>query len=85
MSPFPNGMVDRITPATGPRERAHGRKPSGWTIPSRSPASRFANGCSRITFPQGRPPLEKVGVTLTPHVHAYEAMKIRILNGGHAT
>ena len=37
------------------------------------------------TFPQGRPPLEEVGVTLTPHVHAYEAMKIRILNGGHAT
>jgi mannitol 2-dehydrogenase len=24
-------------------------------------------------------------VTLTPHVHAYELMKIRILNGGHAT
>ena len=24
-------------------------------------------------------------MTFTPHVHAYEAMKIRILNGGHAT
>lgn len=35
-------------------------------------------------FPAGRPALEKVGVTFTPHVHAYEAMKIRILNGGHA-
>jgi mannitol 2-dehydrogenase len=35
-------------------------------------------------FPAGRPPLEKVGVTFTDHVHAYEAMKIRILNGGHA-
>jgi mannitol 2-dehydrogenase len=35
-------------------------------------------------FPAGRPPLEKVGVTFTPHVHAFEAMKIRILNGGHA-
>jgi mannitol 2-dehydrogenase len=36
-------------------------------------------------FPQGRPPLEDVGVTFTPHVHAFEMMKIRILNGGHAT
>jgi mannitol 2-dehydrogenase len=36
-------------------------------------------------FPQGRPALERVGVTLTPHVHAFEMMKIRILNGGHAT
>ena len=35
-------------------------------------------------FPSGRPALEKVGVTFTPHVHAYEMMKIRILNGGHA-
>jgi mannitol 2-dehydrogenase len=36
-------------------------------------------------FPSGRPPLEKVGVTFTSHVHAFEKMKIRILNGGHAT
>jgi mannitol 2-dehydrogenase len=32
----------------------------------------------------GRPALEKVGVTFTDQVHAFEAMKIRILNGGHA-
>jgi mannitol 2-dehydrogenase len=36
-------------------------------------------------FPAGRPAFEKVGVTFTPHVHAFEMMKIRILNGGHAT
>jgi mannitol 2-dehydrogenase len=36
-------------------------------------------------FPAGRPAWEKVGVTLTPHVHNFEMMKIRILNGGHAT
>jgi mannitol 2-dehydrogenase len=35
-------------------------------------------------FPAGRPALEEVGVTFTPHVAAYELMKIRILNGGHA-
>src|SRR3546814_20135939 len=35
-------------------------------------------------FASGRPALEKVGVTFTSHVHAFETMKIRILNGGHA-
>jgi hypothetical protein len=35
-------------------------------------------------FPSGRPAFEKVGVTLASDVAAYELMKIRILNGGHA-
>ena len=34
-------------------------------------------------FCAGRPDWDKVGATFTEHVHAYEAMKIRILNGGH--
>ncbi len=35
-------------------------------------------------FPAGRPALELVGVQFVPDVTPYEAMKIRILNGGHA-
>jgi mannitol 2-dehydrogenase len=35
-------------------------------------------------FSAGRPALEEVGVTFTAHVAAFELMKIRILNGGHA-
>jgi mannitol 2-dehydrogenase len=35
-------------------------------------------------FPTGRPALEEVGVTFTSHVAAFELMKLRILNGGHA-
>ncbi len=35
-------------------------------------------------FPTGRPPLEKVGVEFVRDVAAYELMKLRILNGGHA-
>jgi mannitol 2-dehydrogenase len=34
-------------------------------------------------FCAGRPPWEEVGATLTHDVHAYESMKIRILNAGH--
>ncbi|TMV64198.1 mannitol dehydrogenase family protein, partial [Thioclava sp. BHET1] len=80
---FPNGMVDRITPATGPREIARAK---GFGIEDAAPVTcePFRQWVMEDHFPAGRPPLEKVGVTFTEHVHLYEAMKIRILNGGHA-
>jgi mannitol 2-dehydrogenase len=80
---FPNGMVDRITPATGPRERALAAE-YGLDDPVPVTCEPFRQWVLEDNFPTGRPALEKVGVTFTPHVHAYEAMKIRILNGGHA-
>ena len=36
-------------------------------------------------FPAGRPALERVGVQFVGDVTPFELMKIRILNGGHAT
>lgn len=81
---FPNGMVDRITPATGPRERAMAAAFGLRDDPVPVTCEPFRQWVLEDHFPAGRPPLEKVGVTFTPHVHAYEAMKIRILNGGHA-
>ena len=81
---FPNGMVDRITPATGPRERDMAAA-FGMTDPVPVTCEPFRQWVLEDNFPQGRPAFEAVGVTLTPHVHAFEAMKIRILNGGHAT
>ena len=36
-------------------------------------------------FCNGRPPLEDVGVQFVPDVSPYETMKLRILNGGHAS
>jgi mannitol 2-dehydrogenase len=80
---FPNGMVDRITPATGPRERALAQA-FGLNDPVPVTCEPFRQWVLEDNFPAGRPPLEEVGVTFTDHVHAYEAMKIRILNGGHA-
>ncbi len=81
---FPNGMVDRITPATGPRERALAAT-FGLTDPVPVTCEPFRQWVLEDTFPAGRPPLELAGVTFTPHVHAFELMKLRILNGGHAT
>jgi len=81
---FPNGMVDRITPATGPRERAIAADFGLGSDPVPVTCEPFRQWVLEDHFPAGRPPLEKVGVTFTPHVHEFETMKIRILNGGHA-
>ena len=80
---FPNGMVDRITPATGARERALATS-FGLSDSVPVTAEGFRQWVLEDNFPTGRPALERVGVTFTNQVHAFEAMKIRILNGGHA-
>jgi mannitol 2-dehydrogenase len=81
---FPNGMVDRITPATGPREI--GIVASEYAIDDQWPVfcEEFKQWVLEDKFPQGRPALEEVGVQFVPDVAPYEHMKIRILNGGHA-
>ncbi len=81
---FPNGMVDRITPATGPREV--GIVASEYAIDDNWPVfcEEFKQWVLEDHFPAGRPALESVGVQFVPDVAPYEHMKIRILNGGHA-
>jgi mannitol 2-dehydrogenase len=82
---FPNGMVDRITPATGDRERSLLSETFG--IEDRWPVfcESFKQWVLEDDFPAGRPALERVGVQFVPDVAPFEHMKIRILNGGHAT
>ncbi|MFV0293562.1 MAG: mannitol dehydrogenase family protein [Paracoccus sp. (in: a-proteobacteria)] len=80
---FPNGMVDRITPATSDRERAMIRDMG---VDDASPVfcEDFTQWVLEDNFPAGRPALEKVGVEFVEDVTPWELMKIRILNGGHA-
>ena len=79
---FPNSMVDCIVPATGPKElelvKAMG-------IEDAAPVTHenFRQWVIEDKFCAGRPNWDKVGATFTDDVHTYEAMKIRILNGGH--
>ncbi|MHA6343944.1 mannitol dehydrogenase family protein [Roseivivax sp. CAU 1761] len=80
---FPNAMVDRITPATGDRERALARR-LGLDDPVPVTCEPFRQWVLEDAFTAGRPRFEEAGVTLTSDVHAFERMKIRILNGGHA-
>ncbi|MFY0596305.1 MAG: mannitol dehydrogenase family protein [Cognatishimia sp.] len=79
---FPNSMVDCIVPATGPNERALAEE---FGIKDTVPVTHenFRQWVIEDNFCAGRPPLEAVDVIITPDVHAYEAMKIRVLNAGH--
>ncbi len=79
---FPNSMVDSIVPATGPDELA---LVQSFGIDDAAPVTHenFRQWVIEDEFCAGRPPWEDVGATITSHVHAYEAMKIRILNAGH--
>ena len=83
-SSFPNGMVDRIAPATGPREislivEEHGVN-DGYPVF----CENYLQWVLEDKFANGRPALEAVGVQFVDDVTPFETMKIRILNGGHA-
>jgi len=79
---FPNSMVDCIVPATGPNEL---KLAQSLGIDDASPVTHesFRQWVIEDKFCAGRPEWDKVGATFTDRVHDYEAMKIRVLNGGH--
>ncbi|TMM54775.1 mannitol dehydrogenase family protein [Sulfitobacter sabulilitoris] len=79
---FPNSMVDCIAPATGPRElalaEAFGIKDAAVVT-----HEAYRQWVIEDAFCAGRPKWDKVGAVFSDDVHAYETMKIRILNAGH--
>ncbi len=82
MCSFPSSMVDCIVPATGPREVALA---GAFGIADAAPVTHesFRQWVIEDTFCAGRPDWDRVGAVFTSDVHAFETMKIRILNGGH--
>ncbi|MFV0359585.1 mannitol dehydrogenase family protein [Tropicimonas sp.] len=81
---FPNGMVDRITPATTPERREYLLSAYGLDDARPVFCEPFLQWVLEDRFTAGRPALENVGVQFVDDVTPYEHMKIRILNGGHA-
>jgi mannitol 2-dehydrogenase len=79
---FPNSMVDCIVPATGPSELALVQT---FGIDDAAPVTHenFRQWVIEDKFCAGRPDWDKVGATFTDDVHAFEAMKLRLLNAGH--
>ena len=80
--PFPNSMVDRITPVTTDADRAQLTAATGiedaWPVVC-EPWTQWV----LEDFAGGRPPLEDVGVQVVDDVAPYELMKLRLLNAGH--
>jgi fructuronate reductase/mannitol 2-dehydrogenase len=81
---FPNSMVDRITPSTGPEEREDVARTFG--IDDRWPVitEPFSQWVVEDCFTAGRPPLEQVGVRFVRDVADHELMKTRLLNASHS-
>ncbi len=81
---FPSCMVDRITPAVGPADRARLNAETGLDDASPIFAEDFIQWVVEDRFCNGRPALEKVGVEFTDAVDAYEQVKLRMLNASHS-
>ena len=79
---FPNSMIDCIVPATGPKELELVRR---FGIEDAAPVTHenYRQWVIEDDFCAGRPDWDKAGTTFTQDVHAFEAMKIRLLNGSH--
>jgi fructuronate reductase len=81
---FPNGMVDRIVPATTDAERAAVATHLGLRDAVPVPAEPFTMWVLEDRFAAGRPAWEHGGAIFTADVHPYELLKLRLLNGTHS-
>ena len=81
--PFPNSMVDRITPVTTDDDRAAIAGEFGvgdaWPVV----CEPFEQWVLEDHFSLGRPPFDDAGVQLVDDVEPYELMKLRLLNASH--
>lgn len=81
--PFPNSMVDRITPVTTPEDIARIADEFGiedaWPVV----AETFEQWVLEDRFVSGRPPYEDAGVTIVDDAEPYERVKLRLLNSTH--
>ncbi len=81
--PFPNSMVDRITPVTSDDDRQV--LAERFDVEDEWPVvcEPFTQWVLEDRFVDGRPPYDDVGVQLVDDVEPYELMKLRLLNASH--
>ncbi|MBV7298450.1 mannitol dehydrogenase family protein [Enterovibrio paralichthyis] len=80
---FPCSMVDRITPVPPVNLPEEIKREVGVEDACPIMGEDFEQWVIENKLAAEFPPLDKVGVTFTHNVHAFEEAKIRILNGGH--
>ncbi|MDD7921432.1 mannitol dehydrogenase family protein [Actinomycetospora callitridis] len=81
--PFPNSMVDRITPRTTDSDREELEAATGIVDAWPVVCEPFTQWVLEDRFAAGRPPFEDVGVQVVDDVEPYELMKLRLLNASH--
>ncbi|OCX63805.1 D-mannonate oxidoreductase [Thioclava sp. SK-1] len=81
---FPSTMVDRITPAATQASLTQAAALIGADDHAAVETESFCQWVIEDNFPQGRPAWEAAGVIFTDDVAAFEAMKLRMLNGSHS-
>ncbi|NDW00928.1 mannitol dehydrogenase family protein [Salipiger sp. PrR002] len=81
---FPSTMVDRITPAATVSTLAEAAEFTGCEDLAAIETESFCQWVIEDNFPQGRPAWEAAGAIFTDDVAAFEAMKLRMLNGSHS-
>src|SRR5699024_3906417 len=77
--PFPNSMVDRITPETTDADREDLDYVDAWPVVCED----FTQWELEDKFAAGRPAFDTVGVELVQDDVPYELMKLRLLNASH--
>jgi fructuronate reductase len=80
----PSTMVDRIVPATTDADRAEIEVMLGMRDEAAVVTEPFSQWVIEDRFAGPRPAWEEHGVQITSDVHAYEAAKLRMLNGAHS-
>ncbi len=80
---FPCSMVDRITPRSPSELSDEISALVGAPVTSPVMAEDFTQWVLQSQASADMPELDRVGVTVTADVDAYEETKIRVLNGGH--
>ncbi|MFD5226637.1 mannitol dehydrogenase family protein [Microbacterium sp. NPDC058342] len=80
---FPSTMVDRITPQPTPAQAQAVRRMLGLRDDAIVVAEPFTQWILEDDFRSGRPAWEAVGAVFAENIGAYEAMKLRLLNGAH--
>jgi fructuronate reductase len=81
---FPSSMVDRITPATTPDEKAALQAQLGYRDDAIVTAEHFRQWVIEDQFAGPRPDFAAVGVQVVSDVIPWQAAKLRLLNAAHS-
>ena len=81
---FPRSMVDSITPATDDALRTRVAEALHCTDAWPVQREAYTQWVVEDSFCNGRPPLERVGVTMSGEIGGYDRAKLRLLNAPHS-